>query len=295
MRQDGWPGPDDEWDAVIGRHGTATGPYESYPSRPGSGAGREHHPAPALEWEEEPFRRHPVGESNTLPRGMAAHEAPDHPQFGFAEPPPDVPGEDSYATSWEFEEGLARLLRTSAPDPAPPKIPRQRYAHRKRRRRLAGLAAWAGRLAGRPVPWLRLVSWAIAALTALIVAVVSGLSGVISYDPLRRLAAHGRAGVLADLWPLLVYGPWLVAALSILRAALYRRRAAHSWFVVVLFSAVAVYMCVAHVGHGPVRLAVAGLPPVTALVCFHQLVRQVTLTSPPRAVGRRPRHTARRG
>jgi hypothetical protein len=101
-------------------------------------------------------------------------------------------------------------------------------------------------------------------------------------------------GELAGWWPLLVYGPWVVASLSILRAALHRRRAAHSWAVVVVFSLVAVYLCVAHAGHSPVRLAVAGLPPITALVCFHQLVRQITLTSPPRTGSRRPRHTVPR-
>lgn len=48
-------------------------------------------------------------------------------------------------------------------------------------------------------------------------------------------------GVLA-WWPLLVYGPWLVASLSVLRAALHRRRAVHSWAVVLLFSHIAMVL-----------------------------------------------------
>jgi hypothetical protein len=236
-------------------------------------------------------------EPDTLPQGLAAPEGLAFGgQFRIADNGMDPPEEDGYATSWEFEEGLARLLQTSTPEPTPPlNIPRQRYAHRRQPRRFMYAMGKLKRLAGGPVPWLKVISLLMAALTAVIVAVVGALSGVISYDPLRRLAVPGQAGTLAEWWPLLVYGPWLVAALSILRAAVHRRRAAHSWLVVVVFSAIAVYMCVAHVGHSPIRLAVAGLPPITALVCFHQLVRQITLTNPPRNGPRRPRHTVRRG
>ncbi len=212
----------------------------------------------------------------------------------IAEPGMDAAEEEAYGSSWEFEEGLARLL-ASAPEQAP-RIPRQRFAHRRQPRRLVRLlrrVRRTARLTG-PVSWLKLISLTLAAMTAVVVAVVGALSGVISYDPLRRLAVPGATGALAGLWPLLVYGPWLVAAMSILRAAVHRRRAAHSWFVVVVFSAIAVYLCVAHAGRTPIRLAVAGLPPITALVCFHQLVRQITLTNPPRNGPRRPRHTARR-
>jgi Protein of unknown function (DUF2637) len=234
-------------------------------------------------------------EPDTLPQGLAAPEGLTlGGQFRLAEPGLEPVDEDGYATSWEFEEGLARLLQSTAQEPAPVTIPRQRYAHRRQPRRLGYAVGKLKGLVGGPVPWLKVISLLMAALTAVIVAVVGALSGVISYDPLRRLAVPGQQGTLAEWWPLLVYGPWLVASLSILRAAVHRRRAAHSWLVVVVFSAIAVYMCVAHVGHGAVRLAVAGLPPITALVSFHQLVRQITLTNPPRNGPRRPRHTVRR-
>ncbi|MDI5966165.1 DUF2637 domain-containing protein [Streptantibioticus silvisoli] len=226
----------------------------------------------------------------------AAGGYPGGPGPRIADPGMDAAEAETYGPSWEFEEGLARLLQTSAPESVPPRIPRQRFAHRRQSKRLARAWRRVRRLvkAAGPISWLKLISLTLAALTAVVVAVVGALSGVISYDPLRRLAVPGVVGELAGFWPLLVYGPWLVASMSILRAAVHRRRAAHSWLVVVIFSAIAVYLCVAHAGRTPVRLAVAGLPPITALVCFHQLVRQITLTNPPRKGPRRPRHTARR-
>jgi hypothetical protein len=129
---------------------------------------------------------------------------------------------------------------------------------------------------------MRTISVAIAALIATIVAMVSVLGGLIAQDPLRHLASVGTGHQLVLWWPLLVYGPWMVASLSILRAALHQRRAPHSWAVVLLFSAFALLLCVAHAPRTPTGMAVAGLPSVAALSCFHQLVRQITLTRPPR-------------
>ncbi|MFD0653566.1 DUF2637 domain-containing protein [Streptomyces malaysiensis subsp. malaysiensis] len=127
-----------------------------------------------------------------------------------------------------------------------------------------------------------MISLIFAAVTTVIVAMLSVLGGMISYGPLRYLASPSTSESMAAWWPLLVYGPWLVASLSVLRAALHRRGAAHSWAVVVLFSTIAVFLCVAHAPRNAPSMAVAGLPPVAALVSFHQLVRQITLTSPPR-------------
>lgn len=134
---------------------------------------------------------------------------------------------------------------------------------------------------------LQVLSFVAAALAAAIVAMVSVLSGVIAYDPLRLVANPSTAGDLAGWWPLLVYGPWAVASLSILRAALHRRRAVHSWSVVLLFSALAVALCVTEAPKSFTGCAVVALPPVAALACFQQLVRQITLTLPPRQPHRR--------
>ncbi|MFE9812684.1 DUF2637 domain-containing protein [Streptomyces sp. NPDC005548] len=129
-------------------------------------------------------------------------------------------------------------------------------------------------------------------LAALTVAMVSVFGAVVSYDPVRYVATPTVTEDLSHCWPLLVFGPWFVASLSVLRAALHRRRATHSWAVVVLFSALAVTLCINQAGKTLTGMAVGGLPPITALTCFHQLVRQITLTRPhQRPPRRRPQRT----
>ncbi|MFI5687340.1 hypothetical protein [Streptomyces sp. NPDC051636] len=137
---------------------------------------------------------------------------------------------------------------------------------------------------------LRVASYVIAAVAAVIVSMVSVLSGVVTYEPLLIITARGRGSADA-WWPVLVYGPWMAASLSILRAALHQRRAVHSWFVVLLFSSVAVLLCVIQAPRTIADTAAAALPGVAALACFQQLVRQITLTRPPRRTA--PRHRLR--
>ncbi|AXE86298.1 hypothetical protein [Streptomyces sp. Go-475] len=128
---------------------------------------------------------------------------------------------------------------------------------------------------------LRTTSFLVAALAAVIASAVSLLSGMVAYDPLRLVAVSPAERNLRTWWPLLVYGPWLVASLSVLRAALHQRRAAHSWCVVVVFSCVAVLLCVAQAPRTVLGTAAAALPGLAALACFQQVVRQITLTRPP--------------
>ncbi|WP_374212240.1 DUF2637 domain-containing protein [Streptomyces sp. PSAA01] len=197
-----------------------------------------------------------------------------------------LPDPETIEGRWDLEGDLARLLQTTSPEesvhttgpigpvtpvhaPSPTHV-RGRGKRRRVRFRLPTL------------PWLHVISLIFAAVTTVIVAMLSVLGGMISYRPLRYLASPSTSESMAAWWPLLVYGPWLVASLSVLRAALHRRGAAHSWAVVVLFSTIAVFLCVAHAPRNAPSMAVAGLPPVAALVSFHQLVRQITLTSPPR-------------
>jgi hypothetical protein len=206
--------------------------------------------------------------------------------FGADVLDPTVP--EGLHTEWDFDHDLTRLLQTGAsatPVSATPTIPRKRGA-RRRPNRLVRSVRWFRR------PWLKVLSLSIAALTAVTVGMVSVLGALVAYDPLRRVASPGAHG-LAAWWPLLVYGPWLVASLSILRAALHCRRAAHSWAVVLLFSAVAMCLCVAHAPKTPLAMAVAALPPVTALLSFQQLVRQLTLTAPAKPVLPRQRQAGR--
>ncbi|RKN45896.1 DUF2637 domain-containing protein [Streptomyces hoynatensis] len=148
------------------------------------------------------------------------------------------------------------------------------------------------RPAGRP-RWPLLAGGLLAACITLLAAALSALAGVLSYAPLRHAASLRTSPSLTASWPLLIYGPWLVAALSVLRAALYRRGSTHSWCVVLLSSALAVVLCVAQAPREPLGLAVAGLPPLSALVAFQQLVCQATLLHPPR--GGRSRGRPRRG
>lgn len=129
--------------------------------------------------------------------------------------------------------------------------------------------------------WLRTGSFVIAAFVAVIVAMVSVFGGMAAYEPLKHVPA-GAKGAEISWWPLLVYGPWIVASLSILRTALHQRRALHSWVVVLTFSSVAMMLCVSQAEKTFIGIAGAALPAVASLACFQQLVRQITLTLPPR-------------
>lgn len=132
--------------------------------------------------------------------------------------------------------------------------------------------------------WRRLLSASSVLMTAVIAIAVAGLGAVASYPSLRAIADGVAPSGIAELWPLLIYGPWVVATLSILRARAYRRRTLHSWAVVIFFAAVATLLCIARVHPSPAGIAVAGLPPLTVLLCFHQFVRQLDLaTAPPPA------------
>ncbi|MFH8973787.1 DUF2637 domain-containing protein [Streptomyces sp. NPDC017890] len=138
---------------------------------------------------------------------------------------------------------------------------------------------------------LRAASLFVAALAAVIAASVSLFGGMVAYEPLRMAAATRTRGSVVSWWPLLVYGPWLVASLAVLRSALHQRRAVHSWAVVLLFSGIAMMLCIAQAPRTLSDGAAAALPGLASLVCFQQIVRQITLTRPPRRAV--PRHRQR--
>lgn len=135
---------------------------------------------------------------------------------------------------------------------------------------------------------LRTGSLFTAVLVAIIAAVVSILSGMAICETLRHSAGLHTAREVVGWWPLLIYGPWMVASLSILRSALHQRRALHSWSIVLLFSTLATLLCVAQAPRTIAAGTSSALPAVAALACFQQLVRQITLTRPPRHTA--PRH-----
>ncbi|MFC8414927.1 DUF2637 domain-containing protein [Streptomyces coelicoflavus] len=245
----------------------------------------------------------PYGEGSFRTTGTGRHRAP---QEVFQETlvPPE-PG-------WDPAEELAFLLQdameqqtgvpspypspsatdTSALAPAPgtplsnlqeitaelPPLRESPTSHRRVRR-------------GRKVSRLRAASLFVAALAAVIAASVSLFGGMVAYEPLRLAAVTRTRGSVVSWWPLLVYGPWLVASLAVLRAALHQRRAVHSWAVVLLFSAIAMLLCVAEAPRTVSDAAAAALPGLASLVCFQQVIRQITLTRPPRRAV--PRHRQR--
>lgn len=137
----------------------------------------------------------------------------------------------------------------------------------------------------------RAVSHLLAASVAAVTCAVSVFGGMLSYDSLLQSAASRIESDMVPWWPFLVYGPWMVASLSVLRAALYQRRAVHSWSVVLFFSCMAMLLCLAMLPVTVVDAATATLPALASLACFQQLVRQITLTRPPRRAV--PRHRLR--
>ncbi|MFI7503956.1 DUF2637 domain-containing protein [Streptomyces sp. NPDC049687] len=189
------------------------------------------------------------------------------------EPPAMVPPPRSESPSGvDFTDPMESLAQITA-QLAPPR--RSSAGHRKMRVRKPQLK------------WLQTGSFVIVAIVAAIVAMVSVFGGMVAYRPLQNITSGTGSGTV-PLWPLLVYGPWTVASLSILRAALHQRRAMHSWFIVLSFSSVAMMLCVAQADRTFTGIAGSALPALASLACFQQLVRQITLTLPPRQG--KPRH-----
>ncbi len=216
-----------------------------------------------------PVHPHGPGLPPAANRAMDVQEA-------FSPPVPVV------EQTFDWDEELTHLLQTSAPHTASA-FPRPRSHNRRKPGRATPLRGWS---------WVRVVSLSMAALTAFIVTTVGVLGAMVSYDPLTHLAAAGVAPGLVHGWPLLVFGPWVVACLSVLRAALHRRRALHAWTVVVLFTAIAVALSVTQAPRTLPGIAVTALPPAAALACFHQFIRQITLARPRHALARAAAHRA---
>ncbi|MFC5657873.1 DUF2637 domain-containing protein [Streptomyces nogalater] len=208
---------------------------------------------------------------------------------------------------WDPAEELATLLKEAAPtgqtamvppprsEPAPgldfadpmEKLARITAQFPSGRRAPAGPGHRKRRVEKDHVKWMRAGSVVIAAFVSVLAAMVSVFGGMAAYDPLRNATPGVNGGMIA-WWPLLVYGPWMAASLSILRNALHQRRAMHSWCIVVLFSSVAMILCVAQADRTVTGIAGAALPAFASLACFQQLIRQITLTLPQSQ--EKPRH-----
>ncbi|MET8566668.1 DUF2637 domain-containing protein [Streptomyces sp. NPDC004783] len=208
-----------------------------------------------------------------LQDALEEQQAPHAPPPGYDAPPPGYeappPAPEATGTPLENLQAITAEL--------PPLRVARRHRRTRERRRPRGMHA---------------VSYVIAAVITVIASAVSFFGGVVAYDPLRVVALTRLQSGAVSWWPLLVYGPWLAASLSVLRAALHRRRAVHSWCVVLAFSLIAMVLCVcAEAPRTLMDVAAAALPGLASLTCFQQLVRQITLTRPPRRAT--PRHRLR--
>jgi len=97
---------------------------------------------------------------------------------------------------------------------------------------------------------------------------------------LRYAASSPFSHGLSQLWPAIVYGPWLLGCLSVLRAAPHGHRVAHSWVTLILFTCFSMGLSIAAVPRNLPDIMVAGLPALSSMVSLHQLVRQLTNTRP---------------
>lgn len=184
----------------------------------------------------------------------------------------------SSSGGWDLDAELAQMLSTTQGldltdlVPPPPSSsqrsddrPPLRPVHRKRPQ------AGARIFGGNP----RIVSVSVL-ITFITLCAVTMLTWSISYsyDQLHDIALLVVSQELAQWWPLTVYGPWLLAGLSILRASVQRRTARRSWAVMLISSGTAVALCIGQSADSMLAMVIVGIPPITALVCFRELVGQ---------------------
>ncbi|MGW0552695.1 DUF2637 domain-containing protein [Streptomyces sp. NPDC002926] len=200
----------------------------------------------------------------------------------FGQEPFSAPDLDVLQGRWEPDVELTQLLQEN-PDPVelPPPVLDLRpptmgpSCHRRRPMHKVKPRAWK-------LNRNQSLNYALAGASAVIIAIVSILGCLLTHDIMRHAAAPGAAFRLSPWWPALVYGPWTVASLSILRATLHRRRAPHAWAIALFFCALAALSCVAAAPRTVSGAGVAALPAIATMACFHQFVRHITLTRPPR-------------
>lgn len=158
-------------------------------------------------------------------------------------------------------------------------VPPNSHAHRRRpvsrRRPRPGFQAIAAK--HRIIAVVFLVTMIIVSAVMML-----GWSVSYSYNQLRGISLLVVSAKLARWWPLTVYGPWLVAGLSILRASVQHRSARRSWAVMLIASGTAVALCVGQSPRSLLAMVVVGIPPITALICFRELVGQISPQNGPR-------------
>ncbi|MFJ8085675.1 DUF2637 domain-containing protein [Streptomyces sp. NPDC096205] len=181
----------------------------------------------------------------------------------------DEAGLDATLNRRGIEEELAEML-SAASVSRPPVESATRPLSRSERRRMRPKRQFL--VAGQRINQVTVLFAAIAVCAACLL----GWSITYTYGQLSTIAEFVLPAELAQWWPLTVYGPWFVAALSILRATVQHQPAPRSWGVLLVTSAMAVALCVSHSTRSVLAYVTLGIPPVTALVCFWELVGQVS-------------------
>jgi hypothetical protein len=101
-------------------------------------------------------------------------------------------------------------------------------------------------------------------------------SFVLSYDALHQLAVDNHVPrPLAWIWPLIVDGFIITASLAVLHATLTSRPATYPWLLVLAFSGTSVVFNVLHAPPTVVARLVAAIPPLTLVLSFELLMRQL--------------------
>jgi hypothetical protein len=113
------------------------------------------------------------------------------------------------------------------------------------------------------------------AATAGVVALATG-SFALSYDALHQLAVANQVPKpLAWIWPLIVDGFIIVASFAILHAVQRQLTARYPWALLVAFSALSVAFNVLHAPPTTIARLVAAVPPLTLVLSFELLMRQL--------------------
>lgn len=176
---------------------------------------------------------------------------------------------DATLSRQNLDEELTQMLSTvSGPNPPPAPVDQPlRRSDRRRMRSKSHVLKGDQRITQVTVLF---------AIISACAACLMAWSITYTYGQLRTIAEFVLPPNLAQWWPLTVYGPWFVAALSILRATVQHQPANRSWGVLLATSAMAVALCVSHSSRSMLAFVTLGIPPVTSLVCFWELVGQVS-------------------
>jgi hypothetical protein len=108
------------------------------------------------------------------------------------------------------------------------------------------------------------------------VAFLAAGSFALSYDALHQLAvANDVPKPLAWVWPLIIDGFIITASLAVLHAILTARSATYPWILVLAFSTTSVAFNILHAPPTVVARSVAAIPPLTLVLSFELLMRQL--------------------